>query len=120
MKVAYSQTGAFELSEAACRWIADRKGIRHDSSDVYYDFGNLWSESIPKPLLPDYSKHGLRTDKLLIECIETLGHKAANGDCFIDIANLDDEADWEIVEFLGDEVVRVLNLRQIRELNQTY
>ena len=82
--------------------------------------GTLWSEREPAPLLKDYQKQCRRTDPVLIECIETLGHKAANGDCFIDIANLDDEADWEIVEFLGDEVVRVLNLRQIRELNQTY
>ena len=120
MKVAYSQTGAFELSEAACRWIADRKGIRHDCDDVYYDLGTLWSELAPEALLKDYQMHCRRTDPILIECIETLGHRSANGDCLIDIANLDDEADWEIVEFLGDEVVRVLNLRQIRELNQTY
>jgi hypothetical protein len=126
--------GGFSLSPEACLWLF-KKGFRHESFNhtVERYFGNGSKERINEELdkwrsylkgehksmfvtvfTPDEktvlsvhigSDPEVRSNKLLVQCVETLGKKA-NGSCAeLKIVNVPNHTDFVISEYDGNEHV---------------
>ena len=131
MKVAYNNCfGGFGLSPLAVKMIADRKGIdlfvyHHNRAKAEYtkinndlesyqndDFNVYFSEidlgENPDKIEKKFSRRSFgnnRIDEDLISVIEELGEKASGACAKLAIAEIPDDARFEIEEYYGKESV---------------
>ena len=92
-KVVYNACyGGFSLSRKAANWL-----IEHGSDKITKDYFSTRFNM--------FNYEGERHDKLLIECVETLGSELASGNCSnLRIASLNGNK-YKIDEYDGNEIV---------------
>lgn len=122
MKVVINRChGGFGISDEACQWLIDNKGwtvtvyengnyknpdadlVRADTAG--YDFSEKYH------LVSDEDEQSLRSNKDLIEVVETLGRKASAKLAALGIVEIPDNVDWEIGEYDGVEWVQETHQR---------
>lgn len=122
MKVVINRChGGFGISDEACQWLIDNKGwtvtvyengnykdpgadlVRADTAE--YNFSEKYH------LVSDEDEQSLRSNKDLIEVVETLGKKASARLAALGIVEIPDNVDWEIGEYDGVEWIQEVSRR---------
>ena len=70
------------------------------SKEAYEYLGLVWDNYGYK-----YSDYNARTDKKLIECVETLGYKANGRFADLEVVEIPDDVEWYIDNYDGIETI---------------
>lgn len=125
MKVVINRChGGFGMSDEACQWLIDNKGwtvtvyengnYKNPDADLVRADTAGYNFSEKYHLVSDEDEQSLRSDKDLIEAIETLGNKKASAPlALLDIVEIPDDVgdNWEIGEYDGAEWVQEIHRR---------